>query len=99
MSESESGLRIARKRIAREAQERSGKLDLRDLGLERLPEELSALTHLRALWLGGGPPREARDNEHIGPNTLAAGLSEIPCMSGWLNDTVMPWRGHIARRT
>jgi hypothetical protein len=50
----------ARRRIAAEAEQRTGSLDLSRLDLTSLPAEI-------------------------------AGLSEIPCMAGRLNDTVMPW--------
>lgn len=43
---------IARARIAAEAADRTGQLDLRGLGLPELPEELFGLLHLRALLLG-----------------------------------------------
>ena len=45
-------MEIARARIAEEAERRTGTLDLAGLGLERLPETLFALTHLRVLLLG-----------------------------------------------
>jgi internalin A len=45
-------LRIARQRIAREAQEQTGWLDLGDLDLAELPDELFHLKHLRSLSLG-----------------------------------------------
>ena len=45
-------LAIARARIAREAEEKTGFLDLGMLGLNELPDELFALTHLRRLNLG-----------------------------------------------
>jgi internalin A len=48
------GLLIARERIAREATERTGSLDLGRLGLTALPDELFALKHLRRLNLGSG---------------------------------------------
>jgi internalin A len=43
---------IARQRIAEEADQRTGRLDLSDLGLATLPEALFALRHLRELDLG-----------------------------------------------
>ena len=46
------GLTIARERIAHEAIEKTGFLDLGRLGLTALPDELFALRHLRALNLG-----------------------------------------------
>ncbi|POZ52408.1 leucine-rich repeat domain-containing protein [Methylovulum psychrotolerans] len=48
------GLRIARERIAQEAEQRSGFLDLGMLGLRALPEELFSLRHLRGVNLGYG---------------------------------------------
>ena len=47
MSGDLDGLVIARERIAKEAAERTGFLDLGQLGLTSLPEKLFALTHLR----------------------------------------------------
>ena len=44
---------IALQRIAREADARTGTLDLGMLGLTELPEELFALSHLRELDLSG----------------------------------------------
>jgi internalin A len=55
------GLAIARERIAKEAEERSGFLDLGMLGLAELPEELFRLTHLRRLNLGAGYLDEQRE--------------------------------------
>jgi hypothetical protein len=62
------GLTIARERIAREAEERTGFLDLGRLGLSSLPDELLALKHLRGLNLG----RAYYDEKH------ARGLSPHP---------------------
>ncbi len=55
MTGSFDGIAEARRRIAEEAARRTGRLDLRDLGLAALPEELFALTHLRELDLGASP--------------------------------------------
>src|ERR1700730_12493911 len=52
MADELNGLTIARKRIAQEAADRTGFLDLSRLGLTTLPEELFRLTHLRCLNLG-----------------------------------------------
>ncbi len=52
MTEASEGERIARERIAREAEERMGFLDLGMLGLTELPAELFSLKHLRGLNLG-----------------------------------------------
>src|SRR6185437_7682033 len=46
------GLTIARQRIARETEEKTGFLDLGRLGLSAVPVELLALTHLHRLNLG-----------------------------------------------
>jgi internalin A len=51
------GLAIARERIAKEAEGKTGFLDLGMLGLTELPEELFQLKHLRRLNLGGVPRR------------------------------------------
>jgi hypothetical protein len=48
---------------------------------------------------GRSGPRRRRGGAPGPGSRRQSGLSEIPCMTGWLNDTVMPWRGHIARRT
>ena len=48
----QDGRRIALERIAREAEERTGTLDLGQLGLTELPEELFGLIHLQRLNLG-----------------------------------------------
>ena len=47
--EEKDGLTIARERIAQEAKDQTGILDLRDLELKVLPEELCELKHLRSL--------------------------------------------------
>ncbi len=47
---------IALARIAEEAEQRTGTLDLSDLGLESLPETLFELQHLRVLNLGISDP-------------------------------------------
>ena len=70
MADERDGLKIARQRIAQEAAERTGFLDLGRLGLTCLPEELFDLSHLRRLNLGSGmtdeetsgskPPRTSR---------------------------------------
>ena len=65
------GLAIARERIAREAEEKIGFLNLGMLGLDELPNELFALTHLRWLSLGDwflGIMRTPKPR--IGPNTI-----------------------------
>ena len=46
------GMAIALERIAEEAEQRTGRLSLRNLELEWLPDELFALTHLQELDLG-----------------------------------------------
>jgi hypothetical protein len=51
-SSSLDGLAIARECLAKEAEEKTGFLDLGNLGLTELPEELFRLKHLRRLSLG-----------------------------------------------
>jgi hypothetical protein len=46
------GWAIARQRIAKESRERTSKLDLRGLELEKIASEIAGLTHLRELDLG-----------------------------------------------
>jgi internalin A len=64
----EDGLEIALERIAREAEEKTGILDLGYLGLTELPEELFALKHLRRVNFGmwsydeGGNHSEAKSS-------------------------------------
>ena len=48
------GLKIALDRVARESEEKTGFLDLGELGLTALPKQLFKLTHLRRLNLGAG---------------------------------------------
>jgi hypothetical protein len=74
-------LTIARQRIAREAEERTGFLDLGRLGLSELPDELFELKHLRRLYLGasffdeaGQPHSSASDFEE---NFVEAELDRI----------------------
>ena len=43
------GIEEARRRIAEEAEARTGALDLSELELDRLPDELAELTHLQRL--------------------------------------------------
>lgn len=52
------GTAEAERRIAEEAARRTGRLDLRNLGLPALPEALFRLTHLRALDLGASLRRD-----------------------------------------
>ncbi|CAO3448373.1 hypothetical protein [Azospirillum largimobile] len=54
---------IALERIAEEAEQRTGRLSLRNLGLEWLPKELFALTHLRELDLGADSWRSSNGNK------------------------------------
>ena len=71
------GQAIALQRIAAEARDRTGFLDLTQLGLTELPEKLFGLTHLRRLHLGrrmvqyDGVWREVRWGSPDPPNRLA----------------------------
>ena len=72
------GLAIARELISREAEARTGVLDLGGLGLKAMPEELRRLTHLRGLNLGDRwvEPRSRslhRAAQDLGKNDLREG--------------------------
>src|SRR5271165_1129369 len=60
MSSNPKGWAIALQRITREAEDRTGALDLSMLGLTELPGELFALAHLQELNLGA-PSKEEWD--------------------------------------
>jgi internalin A len=63
MSSNPKGWAIASRRIAHEAEARTGSLDLGMLGLTELPGELFALTHLRELNLGEIEPDDSDQDE------------------------------------
>jgi internalin A len=70
MSENDNGLGIARERIAEEARARTGYLDLGMLGLDELPADLFALTHLRTLNLGNWDLSDRfKTASHIAPKS------------------------------
>src|SRR6478735_3957217 len=78
------GSSIARERIAEEARARTGSLDLGMLGLDALPADLFALTHLRRLNLGesyfdkAGSRVDAASD--IAPNWLDSQLSRLAAL-------------------
>jgi internalin A len=75
---------IAQARIAEEAVRRSGALDLRDLGLETLPEALFSLRHLRRLDLGASEPsrrRTARRNRIDARGDQFGALTKLELLS------------------
>jgi len=87
MSHNDHALTIARERIAEEARTRTGFLDLGRLGLDELPAELLALTHLRRLNLGDGYVDDegewVRAISEIAPNRLDSQLHRLavlPCL-------------------
>jgi Leucine-rich repeat (LRR) protein len=94
------GEAIARERIAREATERTGSLDLGELGLTILPEELFALKHLRRLNLGASwafdESAELKRNSEgialndIGPSFLHRQLIELPESTGITPNDIEP---------
>ena len=103
MAGASEGERIARERIAKEADERTGFLDLGGLGLTELPAELFELKHLRGLNLGSGW-RAVRANggrpEGLGENQVASSvekLADLPDLRElWLRgrlDTLSSLRG------
>ena len=85
------GAAIARERIAKEARERTGRLDLAGLGLDEIPKEIAALTHLRELDLGwthsgeivdaGGRSFDAKSNALTDLASLArlTSLRQLDC--------------------
>lgn len=97
MTDESEGLRIARERIAREAEERTGFLDLGRLGLTELPEELFELQHLQRLNLGaaywdeGGEWQRAAAD--LAPNEIEASLTalrRLPMLSVLSLRTLLP---------
>ena len=91
------GWGIALERIRREAEKKTGFLDLGMLGLEQLPEEILGLTHLRRVNLGAnwldekGEWREAAAG--IGANVVGPmfdALSELPNLCAlWLGNATV----------
>jgi internalin A len=77
------GWAIARQRIEKEARERTGKLDLRGLGLEEIPPEVTGLAHLRELVLLDedifNPTTNARQNRiaDLGPLARLTALQSL----------------------
>ena len=75
------GLKIALERIVREAEVKTGFLDLGGLGLTALPKELFKLIHLRRLNLGAGyhdeygRPQEIEDR--FGPNVFGNNVGRL----------------------
>jgi len=75
------GWTIALERIAREAEAKTGVLDLGRLGLSALPDELFQLKHLRRLNLGANYFDEEgqwQDSaSDLGKNAVAASLPHL----------------------
>jgi hypothetical protein len=84
MSEGTDGEAIARERIAQEADERTGDLDLGTLGLTELPDALFDLKHIKRLNLGAlygdelGAMRPASAN--IAPNEPGPSLARLQAL-------------------
>jgi internalin A len=80
-TQSLDGLTIARERIAQEASEKTGFLDLGRLGLKALPVELFQLKHLRRLNLGLGYVDEngqwQESVSNLGPNAVAGEVRQL----------------------
>jgi Leucine Rich Repeat (LRR) protein len=78
------GLTIARQRIAQEATEKSGYLDLGCLGLSALPDELFELKQLSVLNLGVHYFDEEghwkQNASNIEPNSVAGSLIRLVCL-------------------
>ena len=96
MAQAYDGMAEARRRIAEEAERRTGRLDLRDLGLETLPEELFALTHLRELDLGCSEPwKDDAPRNRVQPQCARLGkLAELVALS--VAGTDLADLGHLA---
>ena len=104
------GLAIARHRIAKEARERTGRLDLTALGLEELPPEVAGLAHLRELNLARGYGQrirndagqvfESQDNRiaDLGPLAQLTALQSLDCAFTQVAD-LAPLRGLTALRS
>ena len=73
-----NGLDIARQRIAEESEVQTGMLDLGRLGLNRLPDELFELKHLRVLNLGMGFATEHNKYIQASANIAPNRISERP---------------------
>jgi len=73
MSDSFDGMAEAQRRIAEEAERRTGRLDLSGLGLADLPENLFELAHLRMLDLGAGPMWQSGRSNQINEQRAALG--------------------------
>jgi internalin A len=85
-SEHLDGLTIARERIAREAEEKSGFLDSGCLGLSEVPDELLQLKHLRRLSLGWGYFDEGKNwhatASNLGQNAIAVWIDRLADLAG-----------------
>ena len=86
MADQRDGLKIARQRIAQEAVERTGFLDLGRLGLTCLPVPLFDLAHLRRLNLGSGMANEEGEwqeaAENISPNDIQSEIGQLARLPG-----------------
>lgn len=69
----------AQRRIAVEAEEKTGKLDLSGLWLERLPEEISRLSHLVELDVSGRYDQPRLPLESLTPIAALANLVSLNC--------------------
>ena len=95
MATRSDGESIARERIAREAQERTGFLDLGMLGLTVPPQELFDLKHLQSLNLGSGWRESSgewrRADASLGLNDIAATMRSLAALPDlrelWLAET------------
>ena len=82
-SEDFDGLGIARRRIAQEMEQRTGFLDLGQLGLTELPAELFRLRHLRWLNLGFGivlRDQTLHESSEGPPNTVEGQLDRLAAL-------------------
>ena len=88
---------IALTRIAEEAEQRTGKLDLSDLGLASLPEALSELQHLRVLDLGVSDPwSPGRRLNHIDAQRDRLGCLKYEDDGEFIAPDLLPERDDVA---
>ena len=103
MSSNPEGWAVALRRIAHEAEARTGALDLGTLGLAELPEELFALMHLRVLNLGRLDMLSAeRQREPLINNKLRSTLERLTAFGQlrelWVSGTDiidLAWARHL----
>ncbi|MCW2284841.1 internalin A [Rhodoblastus acidophilus] len=102
MRDGVDGREIARERIAREAEARTGTLDLAGLGLTEIPAEIGGLTHLRELDIGAivGENDDYHESNisDLAPLSRLTTLQSLDCWSTQVVD-LAPLAGLTALRS